>query len=231
MNIYMNFTKKDKAILIGLTLGDGYLNDVGQLKIEHGDKQEEYCRYKAALLHSVVGGKDIIVHKNERVRSARKDGKEWKTKEFTTYSFSKRSKSFLPFRELIYKDKKKKLTPELLDLLDETSLMLWWLDDGNLNQKQTATYRPGSYCLRFYIYRSMEECLLFQKWFLDKYGIQWNIIKSSDPEKFNFYCGVREGVKFIALFQDIVRKKIPSMAYKVLDIQHERRTSKEDDIV
>lgn len=220
----MKLTQKDKAILIGLIIGDGYLSDNGRLCIEHDQKQEEYCRFKAALLHSVTGGKEIKVHKNERIRSERKDGKKWKNQHFVTFSFKRQSKSFVYFRNLLYKNRKKVITEDVLNLLNETSLMLWWLDDGNLCRKQTLNKKPGSYCLRFYIYRTMEECMIFQKWFKEKYNIQWNIVKSSTEGLFNFYCGVREGVKFINLFQETVRTKIPSMSYKVLDIQHERRT-------
>lgn len=217
--------------MIGLIIGDGYMNENGRLSVEHGEKQEEYCRYKAALLHSVTGGKEIKVHKNERIRSKRKDGKEWKTNNFTTFSFRKQSKSFIEFRNLLYKEGKKTITQELLDLMDETSIMLWWLDDGNLNRKQTIDKKPGSYCLRLYVFKSIEECELIQKWFLEKYNVKWNIVKSEDPYLFNLYCGVREGVKFINLIQKTVLEKIPSMSYKVLDIWQERRASKDDDIV
>lgn len=217
--------------MIGLMIGDGYMNENGRLCVEHSEKQEEYCRYKAALLHSVTGGKEIKVHKNERIRSKRRDGKEWKTSNFTTFSFKKQSKSFIEFRNLLYKENKKTITQELLDLMDETSIMLWWLDDGNLNRKQTIDKKPGSYCLRLYVYRNIEECELIQKWFLEKYNVKWNIIKSENPNLFNLYCGVREGVKFINLIQKTVLEKIPSMSYKVLDIWQERRASKDDDIV
>ena len=58
----MKLTEKDKSILIGLLLGDGYIDDKGRICIEHGEKQKDYCIYKAKLLHSVCGGKDIKVH-------------------------------------------------------------------------------------------------------------------------------------------------------------------------
>ena len=58
----MKLTEKDKSILIGLLLGDGYIDEKGRIYIEHGEKQKDYCIYKAKLLHSVCGGKDIKVH-------------------------------------------------------------------------------------------------------------------------------------------------------------------------
>lgn len=38
----MKFTEIDKAILIGLIIGDGYINENGRIKIQHGEKQKEY---------------------------------------------------------------------------------------------------------------------------------------------------------------------------------------------
>lgn len=58
----MKITKKDEAILIGLTLGDGHLSKENKLKVVHCLGQKDYCEHKAKLLHSVVGGKDIVVH-------------------------------------------------------------------------------------------------------------------------------------------------------------------------
>jgi hypothetical protein len=34
----MKLTEKDKSILIGLLLGDGYIDDKGRICIEHGEK-------------------------------------------------------------------------------------------------------------------------------------------------------------------------------------------------
>jgi hypothetical protein len=34
----MKLTEKDKSILIGLLLGDGYIDDKGRIYVEHGEK-------------------------------------------------------------------------------------------------------------------------------------------------------------------------------------------------
>ena len=59
----MTFTEKDKAVLIGLIVGDGFLSKDNKIKIVHSIKQKEYCTYKAKLMHSVFGGDPIKVHK------------------------------------------------------------------------------------------------------------------------------------------------------------------------
>lgn len=58
----MTFTQKDKAVLIGLIIGDGCLSKENKLRIVHSLKQKEYCEYKAKLMHSVFGGDSIKVH-------------------------------------------------------------------------------------------------------------------------------------------------------------------------
>ena len=85
----MKLTEKDKSILIGLLLGDGYIDDKGRICIEHWEKQKEYCIYKAKLLHSVCGGRDIKVHEYVRNHSILKDKKQFKESTFITYSFKK----------------------------------------------------------------------------------------------------------------------------------------------
>lgn len=83
----MKLTEKDMSILIGLILGDGFISEKGRIQIEHGEKQKDYCIYKAKLLHSVCGGKDIKVHECIRTRSILKDKKQFKESTFITYNF------------------------------------------------------------------------------------------------------------------------------------------------
>lgn len=217
----MKFTEIDKAILIGLMIGDGYINENGRIKIQHGEKQKEYVEWKAKLLHSVCGGKDIKVHKYERIRSKRKDGKEWKHNEFTTYGIDKQSTSFKQFRELLYKNGKKTISKEVLDLLNPTSIALWFLDDGCLSRRKNKDGSPGSYMLRICTYLPKDQNELIQKYFQDKYNITWNVVKADgakDDSQWMLRCGEKEGRKFLAIIRDIVQKNIPSMNYKVLDI-------------
>ena len=40
---------------------------------------------------------------------------------------------------------------------------------------------------------------------------------------FSMSCAKTEGEKFLSIFRDFDREKIPSMAYKVVDLDHEIR--------
>ena len=216
----MKFTEIDKAIMIGLLLGDGYINNKGRIEIEHCIEQKDYCIYKAKLLHSVCGGKDINVHEYQRNRSILKDGRQWKSNTFTTISFKKQSKHFIYFRNLLYQNGKKEVTQEVLDLLSPLSIALWWLDDGSLVRKRQRDGSLGSYGLMLYTYLPKEQNELIQKYFLEKYNMRWNVVPANihKDNQYMLRCGQTEGRKFLNIIRDIVLEKVPSMQYKVLDI-------------
>ena len=221
----MKLTEKDMSVLIGLLLGDGYIDDKGRINIEHCEKQKDYCIFKAKLLHSVCGGKDIKVHEYIRKSSILKNGKQFKNSTFVTYSFKKQSKSFIPIRQMLYgEDRKKHITNELLQHLDICSIALWWMDDGCITKKYT--YKDDKriccgYTLKICTYLSKEQNELIQKYFIDKYNIKWNIVHADgykDDSQWMLRCGTIEGRKFLNLIRDYILKNVPSMSYKVIDI-------------
>lgn len=216
----MKFNEKDKAIIMGLLLGDGYISPNGRISIEHCEKQKNYCIFKAKLLHTVCGGKEIKVRESIRTRSKLKNGKEWRTPIFTTYSFRRQSVDLKQFRNLLYKENKKTITKEILNMLNSVSIALWWLDDGNVCEKHTHGKKCG-YNLRLYTFLSKKENELIRDFFIQKYNVVWNVVPTEDTKRTDLYmlrCGSIEGRKFLAIIRDFVREKIPDMSYKVIDI-------------
>lgn len=210
----MNFTNYDIAILLGLLLGDGYIDPRGQIQIKHCESQKEYCEFKAKLLHSVCGGKDIKVYHQVL------DGKKCKFKKdiYNYYGFKKQSKHFKTIRDLLYPNEKKKFTKEVLSYLQPISIALWWMDDGCLSRRKLKDGSPGSYMLRLYTYTDKEETELIKQFFLEKYNVNWNVVKADgSATQYMLRCGVNEGRKFLNIIRNIVLK-VPCMAYKVLDI-------------
>ena len=226
----MTLTKKDKAVLIGLIIGDGYLSkDKNQIRVMHSLKQKDYCIYKAKLAHSVFGGNDIKIHTVCQKYSTKIKGEIFhKTAECVKWT--KGSKKLEGWRDLVYRESNKIYTQKILDMMDEVSLMLWWLDDGNLDCHKGGS---GSICwsLRWNIFTSKEEILLIQKYFEEKWNVKWNIrqLDKRSPNKWSLSCGKREGEKFLSLFRERVIRDIPSMAYKVLFNDTSARHSKKDD--
>ncbi len=213
----MKLNDLNKSILIGLLLGDGYIDPKGRIQVEHCKEQLEYCIYKAKLLHSVVGGKDIKVHLCERKRTSLKSGKSGDT--FITCKFTKQSKHFIPIRQLLYPDNKKTITKEVLEFLTPLSIALWWMDNGNLNRRKQKDGTPGPYMLRLYTYLSFEENSLIRQYFIDKYDVYWNIQTANQKKnQYYLYCSQEQGKKFLKIIQNIITEKVPQMSYKLFDI-------------
>lgn len=221
----MKLTEKDKSILIGLLLGDGYIDDKGRIYIEHGEKQREYCIYKAKLLHSVCGGKDIKVHEYIRKHSILKDKKQFKEDTFVTYKFNKQSQSFIPIRNFLYNENRKKyISEEILQYITPETIALWWMDDGCLTKKYT--YQNGEkkhcgYILKLCTYLPKEQNEIIQKFFKDSYQIEWNVVKADgakDDTQWMLRCGTIEGRKFLNIIREYIIKNVPSLSYKVINI-------------
>lgn len=220
----MKFTEYDKAIMIGLLLGDGYIDPRGQIQICHGNKQHEYCTYKARLLHSVTGGKEIKVHTLKKIFKYTTRKGVYKEVESINHRFKRQSKSFMYFRELLYKNGRKTITSEVLNLIAPISIALWWMDDGCLTEKYT--YRNNErvkcgYTLRLYTYLTKKENELIREYFINHYNMVWNVVPADNPKdntQWMLRCGVHEGRKFLNIIKDIVRKNVPTLSYKVIDI-------------
>lgn len=229
----MTLTKKDKAVLIGLIIGDGHLSrDKNNLRVMHCLKQKDYCIYKAKLAHSVFGGRDINIHIVHQKYSTKIQG-EIVHKVAEAVKWTKGSKKLEGWRDMIYKDSHKVYTRQILDMMDETSLMLWWLDDGNLDCHKGGS---GSTCwsLRWNIFTTKDEILLIQEYFKERWGINWNIrqLDKRSPDKWSLSCGKIEGEKFLSLFREKVIREVPSMTYKVLfNDKSAEHSEKNDDIV
>lgn len=222
----MKLTEKDMSVLIGLILGDGFISNKGRIQIEHGEKQKEYCIYKAKLLHSVCGGKDIKVHECIRKHSILKDRKQFKENTFITYNFKKQSQSFIPIREMLYdkETKRKHITENIIQYLTPEAIALWWMDDGCITKKYT--YRNGEkihcgYMLRICTYLPKEQNEIIQKFFREQYQIKWNVVKADnakDDTQWMLRCGTIEGRKFLNIIRDYINKNVPSLSYKVINI-------------
>ncbi|MEG0773672.1 hypothetical protein [Clostridium sp.] len=120
----MKFTNYDKAIMIGLTLGDGYIDPKGMLQITHCDRKKEYLTFKAKLLHSVVGGKNIKVINILKHSIYKKNGSIVSEKTLSYFRIRRQSTSFMLFRNLLYPENKKMITSNTLDLLAPISIAI-----------------------------------------------------------------------------------------------------------
>lgn len=104
-NINPLLNKEQLSILIGAILGDGCVSS-GQYGCTHGSKQEEYCKFKA----NILGGKV--------------------NRTFNGFSHQFTNAQTKRLSELIYVNGIKTIK-NVISLIDEKSLAIMYMDDGN----------------------------------------------------------------------------------------------------
>ena len=127
------FTERQRAIVYGTLLGDGYLRPTNSgsdhhsyaLSLCHGEKQLEYLKWKYEELKNFVTMEHFIVN----TRSFRGNA--------PTYAFNTISHPFLnEAHGICYSAAgKKDITQAWLEQLSPLALAVWYLDDGSLNQR------------------------------------------------------------------------------------------------
>lgn len=196
----MNLTKKQKAAIIGMVLGDGYLQKTGQLnarlRLEHSLKQQNYLIWKINLLPCLFQGKYSIIHRRHPISEK-------------TYSYIRHQSNASPYlgkvRKIFYSDGQKKIPEELEKfLVDEIALAIWYLDDGYYCRRDNSMY--------IYLGKVSEvEAKIISKSIFNVFNIK-NTILNKKSKGFVIYISPRKIKKVV----EIVQKYMPeSMAYKL----------------
>ena len=134
--ITVNLTKRQKAIIAGTLLGDGYLQKTGsknaRLRLEHGEKQKDYLLWKGVQFPKLFNGRPIYI---ERLHP--------KTKRIYVYwRWQSHSAPELgKWHKLFYPDGKKHIPLTLASLIKEPlALAVWYMDDGYYDLKQKHSF-------------------------------------------------------------------------------------------
>ena len=122
--VLMEPTEVEEQILLGSFLGDGSISSHGEsryrLTIIHGQEQEEYCRWKADILHREV-----------RSVFGCGDSPEKPKYTFSTKMFGDRRTFPLP----------KDHCPQwVLDTMDVRALAIWFMDDGRVDPQFNSAH-------------------------------------------------------------------------------------------
>lgn len=134
--IKMNFTKRQKAILTGTLLGDGFLQKTGaknaRLRLEHGERQKEYILWKGKQFPRLFQGLPVRLR---RVHPLTKRAYTyWRWQSVSTPELGK-------WRNLFYVDGKKQIPKALAGLITESiALAVWYMDDGYYDLKQKHSF-------------------------------------------------------------------------------------------
>lgn len=204
---------EDRGILVGMVLGDGYLHVRNRLKdgkykyessgltIVHSEKQKEYLLYKADLVRRMFGG-GFSVYKTH---STLKNGKT-----YYGYGFAKANKYFKVLQGMMYRDKVKTITLQVLNMLSIQGIAIWYMDDGHARRNINSKGFVSSVSTNIATCCPENEALLVCDWFREKYDIGFKPF----PEKgrFSIQCNTQESHKFARLVEPFI---IQSMRYKL----------------
>lgn len=199
--------KRDKkAILIALTLGDGYIridsrakNNKGSLCLCHSKKQEEYLEYKVDLLHSLLGGSrpNIVQYVCTLPNGI----------SYPQVRSEKSHKYFRVLRNWMYPNK---YNPQCLKHLTPKAIAIWFMDDGSLianNRYPDGTCSSAR--TNLHLGTTKEIATQVCEYFMDTWGIKFTPF--SEKGTFSIRCFHKEGIKFHELIHPYI---IPSMSYK-----------------
>lgn len=196
------FTDRQKDIVYGTLLGDGYLrpnngnsgNCSYALSLCHGEKQLEYLKWKFSELENFIATKDFRINTREFRGNA------------PTYAFSTISHPFLTETHgLCYSaNGKKDITKQWLEKLTPLSIAVWYMDDGSLNKR----YHTIVLCTNSF---SKEGQLLAVDFFKQHYGI----CAVLEPRR-NGQTVIRINASESRKFMNIVSPHVPPcMSYKL----------------
>ena len=131
----IKISQRQKQILYGMVLGDGYLQKTGEknarLRLEHGGKQKEYLFWKSDQFKKIFQGKPKYI---ERIHPKTK-------KKYSYWRYQSQSIPYLGrLRKIFYPKGKKKIPKNLIDYLSPQTLAVWYMDDGYFSQRDNSSY-------------------------------------------------------------------------------------------
>lgn len=203
-------SSRQKAIILGNVLGDGHLQisangESTRLRFTHSMKQKEYVRWQYKNL-------DWLCKKV-------KEPYETKTKKGYSecIAYTSYQAELLTYHKFFYqatgldKPKYRKIVPENLSkhLKDPLSLMVWYLDDGTLRD-DTGACRLATQSF------TEEENWILQDCLQKNFNVK-SVLEKWPNNQYNLSIPKRGGhsKNFLSLFDNVVKKEIPSMRYKV----------------
>ena len=184
-----NFNEKQKQLIYGSLLGDGYISKIGYFQINHSIKQSNYLYYKAKFLNNFLTSKSIWITNNEG----------WGGR---LIHLRTRTHNFLKeLRKKLYKDRSY-FPKEIIYQLIPFSLAIWYMDDGGINR---GIVTISAYSLNYLTVKNI------QKFLKIKYLIK---LKIKNTEKgYIFKLDRKNSNEFI----ELIKKHVcPSMQYKCL---------------
>jgi len=199
---HVNLSKSQKQLLIGSTLGDGFLNKHNAYYTNHSIKQSEYIHHKMEVLSSIHSGS---YHHTDGIDP---QGNPTKAISFTTGC----NRYIVKLRKEFYPNDGKKVFPYELCMkyLENEGLAYWYMDDGS--------WKPSHHMARLYVDGfEKTEIDKIVGFFDAKYNLDARIHKSriklnTDIQLYNIAFTRESSDRFVELVRPYI---ISSMTYKI----------------
>jgi hypothetical protein len=195
-----NISKRQLEFFVGCMLGDGNMKIPkgcvnAMFQCQHGPRQYEYNKYKSEILES-LGSK---FYEYKRKTPNKKTGEYYEC----NMTITNCNPEITEMYNLLYKNKKKTITKELLEHFTAFSLAVLFMDDGSLSSSDEIN---TSYIIASCNF-SKESLDLFQTFLFDKFNIETTISKDN-----RIYIKVNSR----NLFEYLIKPHIvPCMMYKI----------------
>lgn len=200
-NPTIELSHKQKELIFGCLLGDGYCKKVGNDKnatfeFQHSLKQKEYVEYKRSFLLNLPGR--VYEYTRHDIRTEA---------EYDTYTASfLTNQCFSDFHSIFYDGGKKKIPLEYLDeLYTSFALAIHYMDDGSCVKKSGYNSYDVSIATCSFSIDDLNQLVYFLK---KKFDLEFTIQKSSNR--------IRLRSKDISKFFNLIRPYVPEcMLYKI----------------
>ncbi len=201
ITLIMILTKKEKSSLVGMILGDAYLQATGKrnarLRLEHSLKQKKYLEWKISLLPLQFQGVKHIDRIHPKTRKK--------------YSYVRAQSDASPIlgkmRSLFYPYGKKQI-PENLSryLRHPLGLAVWYMDDGYYSN------RSHDRSVHIYLGKVTEKEAHSAREAIEKRFLLKSTVVNKKEKGFLLYFSPKETKKFFSVIQRYV---IEEMRYKL----------------
>ena len=193
------FSQKQRELLFGSLLGDGYLNfrfKEGNVQCgirfteEHGERQLEYLTFKSSVFGDKINDFGISTRNRSDIR--------FKALEYKIHTLrTKANPALVEFYDLFYTGRKRSM-PKDLSLLTPFALAVLYMDDGHKE--------PHGYMISMMSFER-PDLIRFCEVLKNRYGIEANVIKSK-----RVYIPARSLKRFTFIIENYI---IPCMRYKL----------------
>ena len=182
-------------VIIGSLLGDARLECrskgirakyTARFRVHHGYKQKEYVWWKYEIL------KDLVSREPREITCI---NKRRNLKEVSWYFHTKSLKNFGIIHEIFYKKGVKRFPTEILPILSDKMLAIWYMDDGS-NNGGNITLNTHSF--------SLEDQQIIADFLKEKYHINPTIVK--DRNQWKISIGRYDYGRFLSIVSPFIPK-------------------------